>query len=123
MDFADIYALCQALHNSPERSGEEKQTRKMLMEFLASHTALELDSSAKAFMPPIGSGRGPLPAPLEGLLCPFRDSPPTPLTLGTASLPPRRRCGLRFERSWTRTWNFFSEKSSGIPLHWLRNTA
>lgn len=38
---ADIYALRRALHSCPERSGEEKRTRAMLMGFLAEHTTLE----------------------------------------------------------------------------------
>lgn len=42
MELADICALRLALHNCPERSGQESRTKAMLMDFLAGHTSLEL---------------------------------------------------------------------------------
>lgn len=49
MDFADIQALRQALYNCPERSGEEIQTKTMLMDFLAAHTTLEQNPCGTGF--------------------------------------------------------------------------
>lgn len=49
MNLTHIYALRQALHNCPERSGEEKQTRAVLMDFLTRHTTLELHPCGGGF--------------------------------------------------------------------------
>lgn len=75
MDFADIYALRQALHNSPERSGEEKQTRKMLMEFLASHTALELDPCGEGFYAAHRERSGTFACASRGVTLSFQGQP------------------------------------------------
>lgn len=42
MDLTDIRALRLALHNCPERPGQEERTRAALTDFLAEHTTLEL---------------------------------------------------------------------------------
>lgn len=98
MDFADIYALRQALHNSPERSGEEKRTRKMLMEFLASHTALELHPCGEGFYAAHRerSGRKPpiaLRADYDALAPPGEERP-----ISAAMTVMRRPCAARL--SW-----------------------
>ena len=49
MDFTDIYALRLALHNCPERSGREVQTRAILTDFLRAHTTLELHPCGTGF--------------------------------------------------------------------------
>ena len=49
MDLAEIYTLRQNLHNCPERSGQEIRTRTALMEFLTTHTTLELHNCGDGF--------------------------------------------------------------------------
>lgn len=49
MELAEVRALRLALHNCPERSGEERKTRAMLMDFLAGHTGLELHPCGAGF--------------------------------------------------------------------------
>lgn len=49
MELTDIYALRTALHNCPERSGQEVRTRKLLMDFLAERTDLELRPCGAGF--------------------------------------------------------------------------
>lgn len=49
MNLAEIYNLRQALHNCPECSGHEIQTRASLIEFLSTHTTLELHDCGDGF--------------------------------------------------------------------------
>ena len=49
MELADIRALRLALHDCPERSGQEHRTRAMLMDFLAKPTSLELHPCGAGF--------------------------------------------------------------------------
>lgn len=49
MDLVEIRSLRRALHNCPECSGQEEQTRTALMNFLAKHTTLELHSCGAGF--------------------------------------------------------------------------
>lgn len=49
MNLTEIYTLRQALHNCPEHSGHELQTRATLKEFLLAHTTLELHDCGDGF--------------------------------------------------------------------------
>lgn len=49
MDMERIRALRRALHNCPERSGQEERTRAALMDFLSRHTTLELRPCGAGF--------------------------------------------------------------------------
>lgn len=49
MELKRIIELRKALHDIPEISGKEKKTRQLLMEFLRSHTTMELCPSGEGF--------------------------------------------------------------------------
>lgn len=49
MELTEIRALRGALHRCPERSGEERQTRALLMDFLRTRTNLELHPCGAGF--------------------------------------------------------------------------
>lgn len=49
MNPSDIHTLWLALHNCPEQSGQEVQTRTMLIDFLSAHTTLELHPCGAGF--------------------------------------------------------------------------
>lgn len=49
MELGEIRTLREALHQCPERSGEERQTKALLMDFLRTHTDLELHPCGAGF--------------------------------------------------------------------------